>query len=337
MQGPLGGQPGSTRVVGKGQRRLMTKGIKMGSYVRIAYRVRSVHGSNQAEEDIDYEGTIVDKRIGGQDRESYVELKNALRLDAKGRVVACEKTKRLTDAFIESCQVVEKRDVSAVAEAIGAAEVAAARGSRSGGGDGDSVAVPGMLLGVVPGVAMPGSDGGDGSIVMQGGMVPMGMAMPGMMPMITVGMGGVQVVGAMMGGMGGGTGGGAWGSMCGGLGGGAGSGNSGGAMLAAMPHHSSMMPMMGGLGGGMRGGMPRGVLPAGAGGGPAAPPRWEGPRGGGNGDTAAVGALSAEAPIGSLDLGFEGGHHETGGWGSRRAQRSRSPPRGGGCDCSGHQ
>ena len=51
---------------------------------------------------IEYEGKIVDKRVGSEDKESYVELKDALTLNAEGKIVAIEKMKRLTDSFIEA-------------------------------------------------------------------------------------------------------------------------------------------------------------------------------------------------------------------------------------------
>lgn len=51
------------------------------------------------------EGRIVDKRIGGQDRESYIELKDVLKVDLDGNIIGKEKHKRLIDAFIEDCKV----------------------------------------------------------------------------------------------------------------------------------------------------------------------------------------------------------------------------------------
>jgi len=85
----MGGNPGAARVVGKGQRRLMTKGIRMGSYVRVYYRVPGKPGA--AETEIEYEGKIVDKRAGGQDRESYIEIENCMELDSQDRLVSTEK------------------------------------------------------------------------------------------------------------------------------------------------------------------------------------------------------------------------------------------------------
>lgn len=51
---------------------------------------------------IEYEGKIVDKRVGSEDKESYVELKDCLTLNPEGKIVAIEKMKRLTDSFIEA-------------------------------------------------------------------------------------------------------------------------------------------------------------------------------------------------------------------------------------------
>ena len=51
---------------------------------------------------IEYEGKIVDKRVGIEDKESYVELKDCLTLNADGKIVHIDKMKRLTDSFIEA-------------------------------------------------------------------------------------------------------------------------------------------------------------------------------------------------------------------------------------------
>ncbi|CAE7229598.1 unnamed protein product [Symbiodinium natans] len=59
-----------------------------------------------------YEGRIIDKRIGGQDRESFIELKDVLKVDIDGNIIGKEKNKRLIDAFIEDCKVIDKRDES---------------------------------------------------------------------------------------------------------------------------------------------------------------------------------------------------------------------------------
>lgn len=69
--------------------------VRLGSYVVIKYKIAP-------ETFIEYEGKIVDKRVGSEDKESYVELKDALTLNAEGKIVAIEKMKRLTDSFIEA-------------------------------------------------------------------------------------------------------------------------------------------------------------------------------------------------------------------------------------------
>ena len=51
---------------------------------------------------IEYEGKIVDKRVGSEDKESYVELKDCLTLNPEGKIVAIDKLKRLTDSYIEA-------------------------------------------------------------------------------------------------------------------------------------------------------------------------------------------------------------------------------------------
>ena len=133
----------------EGQRRLMTKGIKMGSWVAVSSvpqeisrkhrRSRRETAAVEAEavryrvpikQEIDendtghYEGRIIDKRIGGQDhqwgsatfsqccpfcialedRESFIELKDVLKVDIDGNIIGKEKQKRLIDAFIEDCK-----------------------------------------------------------------------------------------------------------------------------------------------------------------------------------------------------------------------------------------
>ncbi|CAE7279014.1 unnamed protein product [Symbiodinium sp. CCMP2592] len=105
----MGGSAGATRVIGKGQRRLMTKGIKMGSWVAVSYRV-PIKQEIDENDTGHYEGRIIDKRIGGQDRESFIELKDVLKVDIDGNIIGKEKQKRLIDAFIEDCKVIDKRD-----------------------------------------------------------------------------------------------------------------------------------------------------------------------------------------------------------------------------------
>lgn len=89
----------------------MTKGIKLGSWVAVSYRV-PIKQEIDENDTGHYEGKIVDKRIGGQDRESFIELKDVLKVDIDGNVIGKEKHKRLIDAFIEECKVIEKRDQS---------------------------------------------------------------------------------------------------------------------------------------------------------------------------------------------------------------------------------
>ena len=43
----------------------------------------------------------MDKRVGSEDKESYVELKDCLTLNSDGKILAIDKLKRLTDSFIE--------------------------------------------------------------------------------------------------------------------------------------------------------------------------------------------------------------------------------------------
>lgn len=68
---------------------------RLGSYVVIKYKIAP-------ETFVEYEGKIVDKRVGSEDKESYVELKDALTLNSDGKVVHIDKMKRLTDSFIEA-------------------------------------------------------------------------------------------------------------------------------------------------------------------------------------------------------------------------------------------
>ncbi|CAK9028976.1 unnamed protein product, partial [Durusdinium trenchii] len=97
MSGPLGGHQGYMKTfgpAGRGKKRFVTKGFKLGSYVVIKYKIAP--GTF-----IEYEGKIVDKRVGIEDKESYVELKDCLTLNADGKIVHIDKMKRLTDSFIE--------------------------------------------------------------------------------------------------------------------------------------------------------------------------------------------------------------------------------------------
>lgn len=108
MSGPMGGGQGRKRVIGKGQRRMATRGFKLGSYVSISYR--DPDRAHSMVPNIIYEGKIADKRVGHQDRESYVELKDCLVINEQGQVVAKGDRKRLMDAFIEECELAEPRE-----------------------------------------------------------------------------------------------------------------------------------------------------------------------------------------------------------------------------------
>jgi len=165
MSGPLGGQPGAAPRGGKGpgQRRMLLKGLKMGSYVLICYREKK--GLGYVEERVDYEGTIVDKRVGWDNRESYVELKDCIRLNSKGEIAVRGGKKRLFDAFIEDCEVVERSDRPL------SAELAAAEG----------------LIAGTPEDSSSGAQTGCTGFVPAGCMMPMGMGMGAMMPMMMAG------------------------------------------------------------------------------------------------------------------------------------------------------
>eukprot|EP00913_Durusdinium_trenchii_P017393 g16351.t1 len=79
----------------------------MGSYVRITYRCAGKHGTE--EDNANYEGKLVDKRIGGEDRESFITLKDCLVFDLWGRFVEKLKSKKLIDAYVQTCEHAEKR------------------------------------------------------------------------------------------------------------------------------------------------------------------------------------------------------------------------------------
>lgn len=179
----MGGNPGAARIVGKGTRRLMTKGIRMGSFVRVIYREPKEAGKSEKETIV--EGKLCDKRVGGQDRESYVELADCMELDAEDRLISVEKKRRVCDAFIELCKVVEKRDPAELEPAPKPVEELAVGNTAVQALN----AMPGMMpdmmpTGMQPG-SMPGMMTGSGmgagamSDMMSGGMQGM---MPGMMP-----------------------------------------------------------------------------------------------------------------------------------------------------------
>jgi len=171
MSGPLGGQPGAAPRAGKGQskRRMHLKGLRMGSYVLISYREKR---PGHLDEKVDYEGTLVDKRVGWENRESYVELKDCLQLNDRGEIVAREDKKRLIDAFIEDCDIIEK------VERPLSPELAKAEGA--GGFSPLGVA---LFEAAVKGTSVDG-----GSCSSATGMMPMAaMGMGGMMPMAMAG------------------------------------------------------------------------------------------------------------------------------------------------------
>ncbi|CAL1139649.1 unnamed protein product [Cladocopium goreaui] len=166
MSGPLGGVQGYMKTFGppgRGKKRFVTKGFKLGSYVVIKYKIGP-------ETFIEYEGKIVDKRVGSEDKESYVELKDCLTLNPEGKIVAIEKMKRLTDSFIEECRFTEKRTETPQIE------VTPEQPEEKADEESSSV-MPGMMPmpGMLPNMMMPG-------MMMPGMMMPMAGMLPTMMP-----------------------------------------------------------------------------------------------------------------------------------------------------------
>ncbi|CAE7176497.1 unnamed protein product [Symbiodinium pilosum] len=164
MSGPLGGHQGYTKTfgpAGRGKKRFVTKGFKLGSYVIIKYKLGH-------ETFIEYEGKIVDKRVGSEDKESYVELKDCLTLNSDGKILAIDKLKRLTDSFIEECRFAEKRETTPQVE------VAQEDGAAQADPEADEAATGMMMPGMMP--MMPG-------MMMPPMMMPPAM-MPGVMPMM---------------------------------------------------------------------------------------------------------------------------------------------------------
>merc|ERR1719361_3397927 len=132
-----------------------------------------MHG--HIDEKVDYEGTIIDKRVGGENRESFVELKDCIQLNDRGEIVAKDDKKRLIDAFIEGCDITEKTERPL------SPELAKAQAGKNGQGESNdaSAGTTGM---------MPMSMGMGGMMPMaMVGMMPMGMGMP--MAMMPMGMG----------------------------------------------------------------------------------------------------------------------------------------------------
>ncbi|CAE7323574.1 unnamed protein product, partial [Symbiodinium pilosum] len=87
---------------------MLLKGLRLGAHVAIRYREK--RGFGVLEERLDYEGTIADKRVGWDNRESYVELKECIRLNRDGEIIEIVGRKQLYDAFIEEVEVVEKAE-----------------------------------------------------------------------------------------------------------------------------------------------------------------------------------------------------------------------------------
>ncbi|CAE7251547.1 unnamed protein product [Symbiodinium natans] len=201
--GPCGGVAGAAPRGGKGpgQRRMLLKGLRMGAHVFIRYREKK--GPGVVEERLDFEGTIADKRVGWDNRESYVELKECIRLNRDGEIIEIVGKKQLFDAFIEEVEVVEKteRRLSAELQAAQSAQRAKAKktpahgpgaqvalgsvpqvgGAKGEDSDSDDGVTPGMLPGMMFGMGNMGPMGM--------GMMPMGMPMGmGFMPMMPMAM-----------------------------------------------------------------------------------------------------------------------------------------------------
>mmetsp|Transcript_14647 Transcript_14647/g.25757 ORF Transcript_14647/g.25757 Transcript_14647/m.25757 type:complete len:249 (+) Transcript_14647:129-875(+) len=208
MSGPLGGHAGYQRRFGeKAGRRMMTKGIKPGSYVLVKY-VKPAR-THQDEDIADYEGTLAEKRMSSQDRESHVVLKDVLKL-LDGKIVGYEQTKQVHDVFIEDCQVVEKRDqpnkvlakeAAKEAAAAEAAEAARENASSSVMPMGDAMGM-GMGMGMCGGMMGGMMPAGGGMMPACGGMMPAQMMPMGMMPMMAMSPMGMMPCMPNMGGMG---------------------------------------------------------------------------------------------------------------------------------------
>jgi len=167
---------------------MMTKGLRMGSYVRICYQEK---GPGHVDDKCDYEGTIVDKRIGGQDRESYVELQDCIRIGSYGEIIAKEKKKRFIDAFIVECGVTDK-----VERPLGG-ELANTQASSWDATAMMSGFAPMMGMANMANMPMMMSGMGNGMQMMPMQMCPGGMGMA--MPMSMMGMSGMPM--SMMGSM----------------------------------------------------------------------------------------------------------------------------------------
>ncbi|CAE7546018.1 unnamed protein product [Symbiodinium sp. CCMP2456] len=196
--GPCGGVAGAAPRGGKGpgQRRMLLKGLRLGAHVSIRYREKK--GPGVFEERLDFEGTIADKRVGWDNRESYVELKECLRLNREGEIIEVVGKKQLYDAFIEEVEVVEKTERRLSAE-LRAARQAKAKAKKALGppgavpvqtkgedSDSDDGPVPGMLPGLMFGMGPMGMGmmpmGGLCGMPLGMGFMPMPVAMPVAMP-----------------------------------------------------------------------------------------------------------------------------------------------------------
>jgi len=169
----------------------------MGSYVRITYRCAGKHGAE--EDNADYEGKLVDKRIGGEDRESFITLKDCLVFDLSGNFVEKVKSKKLIDAYVQTCEYAEKRDKTPqrevqapgvpgapqsffpFGEGQGGAQAKAGPAEDDDDSDDEPAAgmMPGMMSGMMGGMPMGGCMN---MPMMMMPMMPMGMPMGGMMP-----------------------------------------------------------------------------------------------------------------------------------------------------------
>eukprot|EP00931_Biecheleriopsis_adriatica_P108129 TRINITY_DN82468_c0_g1_i1.p1 TRINITY_DN82468_c0_g1~~TRINITY_DN82468_c0_g1_i1.p1 ORF type:complete len:232 (+),score=65.29 TRINITY_DN82468_c0_g1_i1:67-762(+) len=178
MSGPMGGHSGYQKTfgpAGRGKKRFVTKGFKLGSYVIIKYK----HGNGPA---VDYEGKIVDKRVGSEDKESFVELKNCLTLNEDGKIVAIDASKRLIDSYIEECKMAEKRETVPQIEVQADADAAAGKAPapKSEDDDDNKAAMPAPAM-MMPGMMQPMMMQGMMPGMMQPTMMQPAMAMPGMM------------------------------------------------------------------------------------------------------------------------------------------------------------
>lgn len=173
-------------------RRMPTKGIDRGSHVRVTYDQDS-RGFV-----VEYEGTLVDKRVGGPGyRESYIELANVRRLGPRGEVVGREKLKRLHDQCILECKVIDKTENAPEEKANSANPTPAAS---------PQAIVAGSTVPVNPGMVPMWSMGmGNMGMPVMSGMgngMGMGMAVPNACLMGNCGVNMNGVMGCVQGGMG---------------------------------------------------------------------------------------------------------------------------------------